>query len=199
MKGPAEQNRALFFDEGRQFDIPVVINLFGSEKRMALGLGVDQLDDLNHRLAKWLTFAFPQGSAGRSTAGRISLGVLRSIGLKPNLVKKAPAQEVIDTETASLNELPILKCWPGDAGRFITLMQVITRDPVSGIRNVGMYRLQVVDERTLLVHWQRHKGGAEHERAAREGQRNHYPGCHCPWGRSSLYVGGVSPDAAEYR
>jgi 4-hydroxy-3-polyprenylbenzoate decarboxylase len=69
-----------------------------------------------------------------------------------------------------------LKCWPKDGGRFITLPQVITRNPQTGVRNVGMYRLQVVDERTLIVHWQRHKGGAEHEQRARAAAANAHPG-----------------------
>ncbi len=171
MKGPAEQNRALVFTKVDEFDIPVAINLFGSEKRMALGLGVDQLDDLNHRLAKLVDFRLPQGFRGAIERGSDFLAVLRSIGLKPNLVRKGPVQEVVEMDSPDLNELPILRCWPGDAGRFITLMQVITRDPVSGVRNVGMYRLQVLDGRRMLVHWQRHKGGAEHERVAREADK----------------------------
>jgi 4-hydroxy-3-polyprenylbenzoate decarboxylase len=74
-----------------------------------------------------------------------------------------------------LADLPILKCWPKDGGRYITLGQVISRDPRSGTRNVGLYRLQVLDDRRLAVHWQRHKGGAEHERVAREIARERIP------------------------
>jgi 4-hydroxy-3-polyprenylbenzoate decarboxylase len=96
------------------------------------------------------------------------LGVLRGIGLGPSLVRLGPCQDAVETENPNLNALPVLQCWPGDGGRFITLMQVITRDPVTNARNVGMYRLQVLDDRRLIVHWQRHKGGAEHERKARE-------------------------------
>jgi 4-hydroxy-3-polyprenylbenzoate decarboxylase len=101
--------------------------------------------------------------------GRASglLGLLQSIAPRPRLIGRAPCQEVVEKEQPTLESLPVLKCWPEDAGRFLTLPQVITRDPATGVRNVGLYRLQVVDERTLLVHWQRHKGGAEHEREAR--------------------------------
>jgi 4-hydroxy-3-polyprenylbenzoate decarboxylase len=84
-------------------------------------------------------------------------------------------QEIVEKDNASLDSLPILTCWPGDGGRFITLPQVITRDPESDARNVGMYRLQVVDGKRLLVHWQRHKGGAEHERVARAQQKPTIP------------------------
>ena len=107
--------------------------------------------------------------------GRDLWSVLKSIGLGPKKVRRAPVQEVVRTDDPSLDFLPILQCWPKDGGRFITLPQVITRDPESGIRNVGMYRLQVIDERTLLVHWQRHKGGAEHERVAQRIQKDHIP------------------------
>jgi 4-hydroxy-3-polyprenylbenzoate decarboxylase len=100
--------------------------------------------------------------------GRDLMGIVKSIGLKPKKVKRAPVQEVIHRDEPNLDSLPVLKCWPKDGGRFITLPQVITRDPTTGLRNVGMYRLQVLDSRTLLVHWQRHKGGAEHERRARD-------------------------------
>lgn len=166
-KAPAAQNKALLFEKPGGFEIPVAINLFGSAQRMALALGVNDLDDLNHRLAKIIDPRLPQGFSQMLGRGRDLWGVFKSIGPGPKKVRSGPVQEVVYRDDASLDALPILKCWPGDGGRFITLPQVITRDPETGSRNVGMYRLQVVDERTLLVHWQRHKGGAEHERSAR--------------------------------
>jgi 4-hydroxy-3-polyprenylbenzoate decarboxylase len=81
-------------------------------------------------------------------------------------VDAAPCQEVVETAAPSLAGLPILTCWPGDGGRYITLPAVFTRDPRTGARNVGMYRLQVFDDRTLGMHWQTHKGGAEHQHRA---------------------------------
>lgn len=167
-KAPAGQNKALLFENVTGFDIPVFINLFGSERRMALGLGVENLEELNQRLAKLIDMKLPDGLG--AALGRASevMGALRAIGLKPSRVKNAPCQEVIHIEEASLEMLPILKCWPADGGRYITLMQVITRDPQSGQRNVGMYRVQVYDGKTAAMHWQRHKGGAEHERVAKE-------------------------------
>jgi len=86
----------------------------------------------------------------------------------PKRVAQAPCQEVVETAHPSLAALPALTCWPGDGGRYITLPGVFTRDPRTGARNVGMYRLQVFDDRTLGMHWQTHKGGAEHERVAAE-------------------------------
>jgi 4-hydroxy-3-polyprenylbenzoate decarboxylase len=168
MKGPPDRNKALLFENVPGFDIPVAINLFGSDRRMALALGVDDLEDLHHRLAKLVDFRLPQGLGPMLDRAGDVLGVLRGIGLGPAIVRSGPCQEVVETENPSVNSLPVLQCWPGDGGRFITLMQVITRDPLTHSRNVGMYRLQVLDDRRLIVHWQRHKGGAEHERKARE-------------------------------
>jgi 4-hydroxy-3-polyprenylbenzoate decarboxylase len=168
MKGPSSLNRALLFENLPGYDMPVLINAFGSAERMAWALGVGNLDQLNTNLAKVIDPRFPHGLGEMLGRGRDLLGVLKSVGPGPKKVRRAPVQEVVHREDASLDRLPILQCWPKDGGQFITLPQVITRDPQTGARNVGMYRLQVVDSRTLLVHWQRHKGGAEHERKALE-------------------------------
>lgn len=168
VKGPPEHNKALLFENPSGYTMPVLINAFGSPERMAWALGVEHLDELNHNLARVIEPRLPQGLGEALDRGRQLWKALRAVGLRPRKVRKAPVQEVVHRQTASLEVLPILQCWPKDGGRFITLPQVITRDPRSGVRNVGMYRLQVVDERTLLVHWQRHKGGAEHERRAIE-------------------------------
>jgi len=168
VKGPAERNKALLFENPAGYPMPVLINTFGSSERMAWALGVEHLDELNRNLARVLDPRMPQGLGEALERGRQLGRVLRSIGLRPKKVRRAPVQEVVHRQSASLEALPILQCWPKDGGRFITLPQVITRDPRSSVRNVGMYRLQVLDERTLLVHWQRHKGGAEHERRALE-------------------------------
>lgn len=165
-KSLPEQNKALLFENVDGQAIPVLINAFGSPQRMALALGVGDLEELNHSLAKLIDPRLPQGMKEMLGRGQDILGALKSIGLGPKKVKNAPVQEVCLQDEASLDLLPVLKCWPKDGGRFITLPQVITRDPQSEARNVGMYRLQVLDRRRLLVHWQRHKGGAEHQRVA---------------------------------
>jgi len=166
-KLPPEQNRAILFENVDGSTIPVLINAFGSAQRMAWALEVDDLDELNKRLARLIDPRLPTGLGQLIGRGRDLLDALGGVGLKPRKVRRGPVQEVIETENASLDSLPILKCWPKDGGKFITLPQVITRNPQTGVRNVGMYRLQVVDERTLIVHWQRHKGGADHEQRAR--------------------------------
>lgn len=174
-KLPPVQNKALLFehvsghssDPNLDYGIPVLINAFGSAERMAWALGVEDLNQLSERLGRLIDPRLPRGMVQTIARGRGLLEALRGVGLRPRKVRSGPAQEVIETASPSLDFLPILKCWPQDGGRFITLPQVITRNPQTGIRNVGMYRLQVVDERTLIVHWQRHKGGADHEQRAR--------------------------------
>jgi 4-hydroxy-3-polyprenylbenzoate decarboxylase len=168
MKRKPADNKALLFENVDGFEMPVAINLFGSDARMAAALGVEDLEELNRRLAKLVDFRLPQGLGPMLDRAGDVLGVLRGIGLGPTIVRSGPCQEHVETEHPNVNCLPVLRCWPDDGGRFITLMQVITRDPVTQARNVGMYRLQVVDDRRLIVHWQRHKGGAEHERKALE-------------------------------
>lgn len=174
-KSSPEKNKALLFQNVKGYEIPVLINVFGSQERMALALGVDHLEQLNERLAKVIDPRLPQGLGEMIGRGQDLLNLLRSIGFGPKKVRRAPVQEHINNTNPSLEFVPVLKCWPRDGGRFITLPQVITRDPETGARNVGMYRLQVLDEKTLLVHWQRHKGGAEHERVAIETRKEHIP------------------------
>lgn len=174
-KGPPADNKALLFENVVGYDMPVLINTFGSEKRMAMALGVDRLEDLRLNLAALLDMKLPEGmGAALGRAGEL-LGALRAAGLRPSRVRDGPCQEVVHLEEASLTSLPTLKCWPDDGGRYITLMQVITRDPETNQRNVGMYRVQILDERTAAMHWQRHKGGAEHERLARELEQRRIP------------------------
>jgi len=166
-KGPTNRNKALLFENLPEYKLPVLINAFGSAERMAWALGVEDLDQLNLKLSNLIDTRIPQNKREAYERGKDLLGLIRSIGLRPKKTRNAPVQQIVQRDNPSLDSLPILQCWPKDGGRFITLPQVITRDPTSKVRNVGMYRLQIVDERTLLVHWQRHKGGAEHERVAR--------------------------------
>jgi len=167
-RGPAAQNKALLFENVAGYELPVLINAFGSAQRMAWALHVEELEALTHNLARLLDLRPPSNAGAALGRGVSLLQALRAAGVKPRRVKRGPCQELVATDSASLDGIPILTCWPKDGGPFITLPQVVTRHPETGVRNVGMYRLQKVDSRTLLVHWQRHKGGAEHERVARE-------------------------------
>jgi 4-hydroxy-3-polyprenylbenzoate decarboxylase len=163
VKGPAEKNVALLFERVEGFDIPVLMNSFGSAQRMAWALGVEELDEVGARVGKLLDLKMP-GSFFDKLKKLGDLFDLAKAG--PKTVRSAPCQEVVETQNPSLKPLPILKCWPGDAGHYITLPLVFTRDPEKGQRNVGMYRLQLFDDRTLGMHWQTHKGSAEHHREA---------------------------------
>jgi len=166
-KMPHNRNKALLFEnvEGSQF--PLVINLYGNPQRMAWALGAEDVDELNQRLAKLIDLKLPKGMGAMMARGGEMLGALRSIGLGPSKVKTAPCQEVVITENPDVNIMPILKCWPNDGGKYITLTSVITREPGTGTRNVGMYRVQIYDGQTLGLHWQRHKGGKEHQESGK--------------------------------
>src|SRR4051812_47029593 len=153
---------ALLFERPTGFDVPVAVNLFGSMKRICMALGVRRLDDLAREIEDLTT---PKVPAGMLDALKMLPMVNRLRDLMPRTVKDAPCQEVVRRD-GTLDELPILKCWPDDGGRYITLPLVFTKDPETGVRNIGTYRMQVFDSRTTGMHWQRHKGGAQHYRVA---------------------------------
>jgi 4-hydroxy-3-polyprenylbenzoate decarboxylase len=141
----------------------LLINQFGSESRMKLALGVTSFDEFADRIRVFMDLKSPQGFLDKLKM----LPLLTEAGkFFPKTVPTGPCKEVIKRDNFSLLDFPILQCWPQDAGRFITLPCVITRDPKSGKRNVGMYRLQVHDARTTGAHWQRQKVAAEHYRQA---------------------------------
>src|SRR3954454_18906768 len=153
---------ALLFQKPTGFDTPVASNVFGSLERMCLALGVKTLDELAAEINQLMT---PQMPEGMLDALKMLPMVGRLRDLMPKTVRDAPCQEIVSRD-GTLDELPILKCWPEDGGRYITLPLVFTRDPETGTRNIGTYRMQVFDGRTTGMHWQRHKGGAQHYRVA---------------------------------
>lgn len=152
---------ALLFENPKGFNMPVAINTMASMERMRMAFGVDSLDSIAEKIAELIELKTPQGLVGKLKM----LPKLAELGGSfPKIVSKGPCQEVVETEDFSLLDLPVLKCWPQDAGRFITLPLVFSKNPTSGKRNCGMYRMQVYDERTTGMHWQTHKQGAEHYR-----------------------------------
>jgi len=163
-KSPQPGGSALLFSNlkghpGHQ----LLINQFGSESRMRMALGVDSFDEFAARIKMFLDVKSPQGFLDKLKM----LPLLTEAGkFFPKTVPTGPCKEVIQRENFSLLDFPILQCWPKDAGRFITLPCVATRDPNSGKRNLGMYRLQLYDGRTLGFHAQRQKVAAEHYRQA---------------------------------
>ncbi len=143
----------------------VFINQVGSERRMALALGVERLDEIAERIKGLMNVKAPEGLLDKLKM-LPQLSALTSAFPKTVSAKDAPCKEMIRRERFNLNYFPILKCWPHDGGRFITLPCVHTRDPRSGKRNIGMYRMQVYDGQTTGMHWQRQKVAAEHYRNA---------------------------------
>jgi 4-hydroxy-3-polyprenylbenzoate decarboxylase len=141
----------------------LLINQFGSERRMRLALDVDSLDEIANRIRGFVDVKSPQGFLDKVKM----LPMLAEMGkFFPRTVETGACKEVIQRDNFSLLDFPILQCWPKDAGRFITLPCVVTRDPKTGKRNAGMYRMQVYDERSTGMHWQRQKVAAEHYREA---------------------------------
>jgi 4-hydroxy-3-polyprenylbenzoate decarboxylase len=152
---------ALLFENPKNHNIPVLINSFASMRKMELALEVDSIDSIAARIAEYLEMKTPQGLMGKLKM----LPKLAEMGsFFPREVSGGPVKEVIKKDNFSLYDYPILKCWPQDGGPFITLPLVFSKNPVTGKRNVGVYRLQVYDERSTGMHWQTHKQGAEHYR-----------------------------------
>lgn len=165
--GPALLFDHVLLEDGRRSALPVAINLFGSMRRMCLALGVDRLDAIGERIADMLDLKVPDSLLGKLAL----LPKLAEMGKFPPKVKggRPACQEVVlRGDAVNLDQIPFLTTWPGDGGRYITLPMVITIDPVRGIRNVGMYRVQVLGRDTLAMHWQRHKVGAAHWREMAE-------------------------------
>lgn len=160
-KMPGGGKALLFEDTGTGF--PVLTNMFGSERRMALALGVASLGELSERI---------DGLLRQAVAPRASLmDKLRALPMLAGMSRWFPrtvsgrgeCQQVVQTgDDVSLAALPVLKCWPADGGRFVTLPMVNTVDPETGVRNVGMYRMQLFGDRTTGMHWHIHKTGARH-------------------------------------
>jgi 4-hydroxy-3-polyprenylbenzoate decarboxylase len=160
--GPELGGAALLFENLKGYPgSQLLINQFGSARRMQLALEVNALDEIAERIRAFMDVKSPQGFLDKVKM----LPMLAEMGkFFPKTVTTGPCKEVIKRDNFSLLDFPILQCWPKDGGRFITLPCVITRDPKTGKRNVGMYRMQIYDERTTGMHWQRQKVAAEHYR-----------------------------------
>ena len=152
---------ALLFENPKGSGIPVLINSYASISKMQIAFEVDALDDIAQRISGYLDLGVPKGIAGK-LKGLSKLAEVRNF--LPRTVRSGSCQEVVESSDFSLRDLPVLTCWPGDGGPFITLPMVFSRNPITGKRNCGTYRMQVYDDRTTGMHWQTHKQGAEHYR-----------------------------------
>ena len=170
MKSPGG-GKALLFEQpvvdGKISKFPVAINTMGSRKRIAMALGRESIEEIAQEIQLILKAKPPTDLREGWSLLKQGIHLLHA---RPKSVRQAACQEVvhnIESGTGpandfSLRDLPILKCWPNDGGRFVTLPNVHTRDPETGTRNVGVYRMQIFDERTTAMHWQVHKVGARH-------------------------------------
>ena len=158
LKGNA--NKALLFENVDGYDMPVLINAFGSHNRMCMSLEVDDLDTIADRIRKFIKPQVPENFLEKLAF----LPTLMELSkFPPKIINgQAPCQEVVITDPTQpmLDKLPILTCWPDDGGPFITMGAIITKDPRNGNRNVGMYRLQKYDNNTTGMHWHKHHDGA---------------------------------------
>jgi len=159
------KNVALLFENVKGHTTPVLMNAFGSMERMAIAFGVDKVEDVADEIRQLLRLPYISLAHKMDVLSILPL-FKRAIHF-PKYVKNAPCQEVVEQEHPSLDDIPILKCWPQDGGPFITLPLVFTKNPVTGKRNVGMYRLQKYDAQTTGMHWHIHKNGAENYRDAK--------------------------------
>jgi 4-hydroxy-3-polyprenylbenzoate decarboxylase len=161
---------ALLFENVPGYDMPVLMYAFGSMKRMCLALEVGDFSEISAEILSFL-----EAEAPNTLIKKLKMlpKLARLANIFPKTVNRAPCQEVIlRDDEVDLTKIPVLTCWPGDGGPFVTLPLVFTHHPETGKRNLGMYRLQVFDKQTTGMHWHRHKGGAQHYRVAeRRGER----------------------------
>ncbi|MCX8042709.1 MAG: menaquinone biosynthesis decarboxylase [Desulfobacterota bacterium] len=155
---------ALLFENVKGSIYPVAVNLFGTLERTCRALGVTTLDEIAARITALIPSVAPSSLADKL---KLLLRLKDIAGLQPKSIRSAPVQQIIE-QPADLTTLPVLQCWPKDGGKFITLPLVITKHPDTGIQNIGMYRIQILNSLTAIIHWHIHHDGAAHHRAYRE-------------------------------
>jgi len=159
---------ALLFENIEGYDMPILGNAFGSLRRMQIALGTEKFEELGRRNVKMMTMEPPSGMVQKLRA----IPRLQAISsYAPYVVKKGSVEEIVETSSPTLSAFPVTKSWPKDAGRFITMGITITRHPDPGRRNLGLYRLQIIDETTVGMHWQIHHRGAHHYKTQSETQK----------------------------
>lgn len=155
---------AILFEDVKGFDIPVLGNAFGSLKRMEIGLGTKDFTEIGQRIVDLTKMDIPSGFINKIK----KLPELSKMSESfPKLEKSGPVKEVIN-DTPSFDKIPILKTWPKDGGKFITFGLVATKHPETEVRNLGVYRMHIIDNKHAIMHWQKHKRGAHHYDLAKE-------------------------------
>lgn len=167
--GPALLFERPVAPDGRTFDAPVLINAYASDERMRMALGVESMEAAADEVAELLEIKPPEGIIEKV---KMLPRLARLASFSPRTVSAAPCQEIVETEKPDLFSLPALKCWPEDAGRYITFGHVYSRNPRTGRRNVGLYRVQIFDETTAGMHMHLHHDGAQNfQESSRRSER----------------------------
>jgi len=166
-KSQGLSNKALLFKNVEGSEMPVLTNAFGSFERMAASLGVNDVREIAKRIEELIKPEIPDGLLAKAALMPRLFEVSQFF---PQMTSHALCQEIVITDMTQpvLDKLPILKCWPQDGGKFITLPLVITKNPLTGNRNIGMYRLQKFDNTTTGMHWHKHHDGAKNYREAQK-------------------------------
>ena len=155
---------AIYFENVKNYDIPVLGNAFGSTRRLEIGLDTTDFTDIGQRIVDITKMDIPSGFLNKiKKLPELS----KMTNIAPKLEKNGPVTEVFN-DSPSFEGIPILKTWPKDAGKFITFGLVATKHPETGIRNLGVYRMQILDSNHALMHWQKHKRGAHHYDISKE-------------------------------
>lgn len=159
----SNDSRGLLFETVESFNIPVAINLFGSVRNTCLAFGINDINELTEKTEKLIKAIKtpPESLWDKLKKGFELLEISKYL---PKTISRGECQEVVIKEPDKIDiyKFPIIQCWPSDAGQFITFPTVSTKDPETGQRNVGLYRMQAINRNKLFMHWQRHKGGKEH-------------------------------------
>ena len=159
---------ALLFESVKGFDIPILGNAFGSLKRLQIALDLQDFTEIGKRIVDLTKLKMPSGVLNKIRM-LPKLSEISEYG--PKIVDKGPIQEKINTINPSFNDFPILKSFIKDAGRFITFGMTVTKHPETGIRNIGVYRIQIVNNKKAIMHWQTHKRGAQHFEISKDSQK----------------------------
>ena len=155
---------AVLFENVRNYEIPVLGNAFGSIKRLEIGLETKDFSEIGQRIADMTKMEIPSGVFNKIR----KLPELSKMSESfPKLEKSGPVTDIINN-SPTFDKIPILKSWPKDAGKFITFGLVATKHPETGVRNLGVYRIQIIDDTHALMHWQKHKRGAAHHDLLKE-------------------------------
>jgi 4-hydroxy-3-polyprenylbenzoate decarboxylase len=155
----SKKSPALLFENVRGYDVPILGNAFGSIKRLEIALEIKDFSEIGNRIVELTKMKIPSGVLNKLRM-LPKLSEISEYG--PKIVDNGPVQEIFETESASFNKFPILKSFVKDAGKFITFGMTVTRHPDTGIRNLGVYRLQILSDKQAIMHWQIHKRGAQH-------------------------------------